>query len=98
MASDMAKKSRNEKIFRRTIEKMADQIEQPLDDSFDLLSALDLVGHGLNKTIGREAGQPVLAVAAALSERLCVASESWYRLSKPWKPKTSTDDSDSEPY
>jgi hypothetical protein len=76
------------RVFHTAIEQMAEQIERPLEDSFDLLWALDLVGHGLNKAIGREAGQPVLAIAAALSERLCVASEAWYRLSEPWKSKT----------
>jgi hypothetical protein len=57
-------------------------MEEPLDAAADLARALDLMGFGLNAIHDDDAGQPVLAIAETLSERLSEAKRTWRAILK----------------
>ncbi|HWA92925.1 MAG TPA: hypothetical protein VG889_23030 [Rhizomicrobium sp.] len=75
------------RAFRETISSLAQEMEEPLTEAADLVSALKLMGFGLDSVEDRDAGQPVLAVAEALSERLDMVRDYWRQMFKAMAPK-----------
>jgi hypothetical protein len=76
--------SARERQLLKTVERLDEEMASALDDVFDLLWVLDLVGRGQN-SVEQHSGQPVLAVSAAISERYSVACEAFNRLLEPWR-------------
>jgi len=86
--------SARERQLLQTVERLDEEMASALDDVFDLLWVLDLVGRGQN-SVEQHSGQPVLAISAAISERYSVACEAFNRLLGPWRrsaahPSTSS--------
>jgi hypothetical protein len=81
--SARAKRTRVRKSsFRDKIHLLADGMEEPLAQATDLIWALNLMGFGLDSIEDKDAGQPILAVARALSENISTARDSWRRIMK----------------
>jgi len=80
MPKPIRKTNRPTRISRKAIAKIASEMESPLDDTFELLWALHLIGLGLNQEPCEKPGSAILVVVAAIFERFCAANERWHRL------------------
>ena len=82
----MARKklSARERKLLRTIARLDGEMAGALDDVGELLIVLDLLGQGMN-AVEEHSGKPLLALAAAISERFCPACEAFNRLLRPWR-------------
>jgi hypothetical protein len=76
------KTARAQAASREAVRDLLFEMEEPLDAAADLARALDLMGLGLNAVHHDDAGEPVLAVANALSDRIADAKQIWRKIMK----------------
>jgi hypothetical protein len=73
---------RNSRDSTTPLFEVVSEMEEPLKAATDLTQALLLIGFGLESVGDKDASQPVLAVAEALSEQINTARETWKRALK----------------